>query len=241
MKKIYLLLVAIIVVALVGVVIIVKKPKTAQEYLETGLTQFKKTIISSKEYHEMSAEESKEYLKMVISSTDSAVKSYQEIIDRYPESRWADDAQFCIATAYFRRGDWNEAIEAFQKVITDYPEAQLEPSTVENMLNVPKTISNLHAFSQRQIAGIYYDMKNDYPQAIIEFNKVIDKYPQDTAALSAAFAIERYASKSKNYEPAIKAYQKLLKTRVDKPKTLAFFEKKIKELQAKQAALKKQG
>ena len=240
MKKIYLLLVAIIVIVLVGMVIIMKKPKTAQEYLETGLTQFKKTIVFPKEYHKMSSEEYDEHRKMVISSIDSAIKSYQEIINKYPESRWADDAQFCIATAYFRRGDWDKAIEAFQKVITDYPEAKLEPQTIEEeMLGIPKASSNLHALVQERIAGIYYNMKKNYLQALIEYNKVIDKYPQDIFAHPAAtYRIKRLCSELNDYEPAIKAYQKLLKTRTNTPKDVAFFEKRIKELQAKQAALK---
>ncbi len=231
------------VIVLVGVVIIVKKPKTAQEYFEVGFTHYKKVVAAAlaiPNYSELSPQKEEEYRKMVNSSTDSAIKSYQEIIDKYPESRWADDAQFFIAEAYFIRGDWDKAIEAFQKVIIDYPEAKLEPETMEEeTLTLLRTIPNLHALTQRRIAGIYYDMKNDYPQAMIEFNKVIDKYPQDRrATLMAVFYIERYASKSKNYEPAISAYQKLLKIRVNKPKDIAFFEKKIKELQAKQAALK---
>ncbi|KKL24388.1 hypothetical protein LCGC14_2415810 [marine sediment metagenome] len=76
MKKIYLVLIAIIVIVLVGIVIIVKRPKTAQEYFETGLTQFKKTIVFPKEYHKMSSEEYDEHRKMVISSSNSAIKSF---------------------------------------------------------------------------------------------------------------------------------------------------------------------
>ena len=247
MKKIYLLLVAIIVVVLVWAVArkkpgIIEKPEIDKEYFETGLSHYKKIITFPKEYHEMSSEEYDEHRKMVISSTDSAIKSYQQIIDKYPESRWADDAQFFIAEAYFIRGDWDEAIAAFRKVITNYPEAELEPETIEeDMPTVPKTVSNPHALTQCQIAGIYYNVKKDYPQALIEYNKVIDRYPQDRAAtLMAAFDIERCAAATKNYEPAIEAYQKLLQAKPETASRAAFLEKKIKELQAKQAALKKQ-
>ena len=240
MKKIYLLLVAIIVIVLVGIVIIVKKPKTAQEYFETGLSQFKEAVMSPRVYHELSPEEKEEYRKMVFSSTDSAIKSYQEIIDKYPESKWADDAQFCIATAYFRRGSWNEAIEAYRKVITNYPEAKLEPQTMEDdTLILPKTIPNLHAYVQEQIAGIYYRLKRNYSQALIEYNKVIDKYPQDVYAHPAAtHQIMRLCSELNDYTPAIKTYQKLLKTRTNTPKDIAYFERRIKEFKTKQAALK---
>ena len=99
----------------------------------------------------------------------------------------------------------------------------------------------MHAFSQQRIASTYYNVKRNYPQALIEYNKVIDKYPQDVYAHPAAtHQIYRLCSELNDYTPAIEAYQKLLKTRVNKPKDVAFFEKKIKELQAKQAALTKQ-
>lgn len=248
MKKIHLLLVAIVVIVLVGIVIIVKRPKTAQEYFETGLNSYKSIDIPSEEYRKMSPEEEEEYNKMVISSADSAIKSYQKIIDKYPDSRWTDDAQFCIAEGYYAIAlssisnvDYaDRAIEANQKFITDYPEAKLEPQTMENLsFVIPKTLSNPHAFAQWHIASIYDDIKKDYPQALIEYNKVIDNYPQTTIAAVMIHRITPLCSKLNDYTPAIEACQKLLKTRTDiTPGETVYFEKVIKESKAKQAALK---
>ncbi len=245
-KKGYLLVIVIVIIALATITVIVKKPKPDKEYFQSGLIQYSKSeasIQSMPDFTQLSPEKKEEYRKTVISSVNPSVKSYQAIIDNYPESRWADDAQFCIATAYHFTGNIDKAIEAYRKLITDYPEAKLEPQTMmdKDLLALPETIPSLHALAQEQIAGIYYRLKRNYPQALIEYNKVIDNYPQDKrATLMAAFDIERYSSEVKNYEPAIKAYQKLLKTRVNKPKDIAYFEKKIKELKAKQAALTKQ-
>ena len=83
-KKGYLLAIVILVIVLVGIMIIVKKPKSPQEYFETGFDLYKNVDISTEKYRMMSPEEKEEYRKMVISSADSAVKSYQKIIDRYP-------------------------------------------------------------------------------------------------------------------------------------------------------------
>jgi len=247
MKKIYLLVLAIIVVALVWVAArrkpsIIEKPKGAQDYFEIGLASYREgvTAFLDAPFDEMSPEESEEYRKMVTSAADSAIKSYQEIIDKYPDSKWADDAQFCIAIAYFSRGDWDKTIAAFQKVITDYPEAELEPQTKEEeMLFVPKIDFDLRAFAQWRIGTIYYD-KRDLSQAMIELKKVIDNYPQDKMVIAAAIHIERCSPEINDYKPAIKAYQKVLGIRTNTPEDIAFFEKKIKELQAKQASLKKQ-
>ncbi len=252
MKKIYLLLVAIIVIVLVGIVIVVKKPKTAQEYFETGLNSYKSIDIPSEEYREMSPEEKEEYYKMVISSANSAIKSYQKIIDKYPDSKWADDAQFCIAVAYHTEalvsnGDnADRAIEASKKFITDYPEAKLEPYTIENSPFIKAfvrsaAVSSPHALAQWQIANTYDSIKKDYPQALAEFNKIIDKYPQAKCAYVAIWEIDRLCPKLNDYVPAIEACQKLLKTRTNiTPGEIVYFKKVIKESKAKQAALKKQ-
>jgi outer membrane protein assembly factor BamD (BamD/ComL family) len=226
-KKGYLVAIVTLIIVLVGIVIIVKKPTTAQKYFETGLNSYKSIDIPSEEYRKMSPEEKEECNKLLISSTDSAVKSYQEIVDKYPRSKWADDAQFCIAVGYWTNAyaqssisnvDYvDKAIEANQKFITDYPEAQLEPQTRENLLFViPKTLSTSpHAIAQWNIADIYDNIKKDYPQALIEYNKVIDNYPQDKWAHVAILNIDRRCSKLNDYIPAIEACQKLLKTRTN--------------------------
>lgn len=249
-KKGYLVAIVIVIIVLVGIVIIVKRSKTAQKCFETGLNLYKSADIPPEEYREMSPEEEKEYCKMVISSTDSAIKSYQKIVDRYPRSKWADDAQFCIAVGYYTNAQSSisnvdyadKAIEASQKFITNYPEAKLEPYTIENLLFViPKTVSSPLAVAQWQIADIYDSIKKDYPQALIEYNKVIDKYPQTTIARTTIYSITSLCPKLNDYTPAIEACQKLLKTRTNTPGENVYFEKVIEESKAKQAALKKQG
>jgi len=251
-KKGYLVAIVIVIIVLVGLVIILKKPKSPQEYFETGVNLHKNVEISAEEYRMMSPEEEEEYCKMVISSTDSAIKSYQEIIDKYPESKWADDAQFCIAHACYITAhaspanvDYaDRAIEAFQKFITNYPEAKLEPQTIEGLsFSIPPRISSLHAVAQWQIASLNREIKKDYPQALIEYNKIIDKYPQTICAHPlVTYEIDRLLCPELNdYTPAIETYQKLLKTRINTPKDVAYFEKRIKEFKAKQATLKKQG
>ena len=247
-KGYFLLAIIIVIIALVGIMIIMKKPKTAQECFETALNLYKSSYVSSKEFRKMSPEEKEEYRKMVISSADSAIKSYQKIIDKYPESKWTDDAQFCIAVAYYTKAqasvdNADRAIEANQNFITDYPEAKLDPQTMENLsFVVPKAHSNPHAAAQWQIANTYDSVKKDYPQASIEYSKVIDNYPQSRVARTTIYSITALCSKLNDYTPAIEACQKLLKTRTNiTPGEIGYFKKVIEDSKAKQAALKKQG
>ena len=247
MKKIYLSLVAIIIVALVWVVArkkpeIVEKPKTDKEYFEDGIKQTKSifSLFSVGPRPELSAEEKEEFQKNLIPTTNFAIATFQELINKYPDSKWADDAQFLLADAYFFQGSSDKSIEAYRKVIINYPNGRLETYTEKALISaLPK--SNLCAQAQKRIADIYFKIKRNYAQGLIENFKVINAYPNDPMAVSAAIDIGLYANESKDYEPAIEAYQKLLKNRDNKPKDIAFFEKKIKELKTKQAALKKQG
>lgn len=252
-KKGYLVAIVILVIVLVGIMIIVKRPKTAQKYFETGINLHKNVGISTEEYRQMSPGEKEEHNKMVISSTDTAIKSYQEIVDRYPESKWADDAQFSIAAGYYIKartsnGDnADKAIEASQKFITDYPEAKLEPYTIENSPFIKAfvrsaAVSSPHAVVQWQIANTYEKLKKDYPQASIEYTKVIDNYPQSTVARTTIYSITALCPKLNDYTPAIEACQKLLETRTNiSPGETVWFKKVIEESKAKQAALKRQG
>ena len=250
-KKGYLVAIITLIIVLVGIMVIVKRPKTAQKYFETGINLYKNVDISTEEYREMTLEEKEEHHKMVISSTDSAIKSHQKIIDRYPESRWADDAQFSIGAAYYIKaivsnGDnADKAIEANQKFITNYPEAKLEPYTIENSPFIKKLAfgqaSSPRAFVQWQIANTYEKVKKDYPQAAIEYTKVIDNYPQSTVARTTIYSITALCPKLNDYRPAIEACQKLLKTRTNiSPGETVWFKKVIEESKAKQASLKKQ-
>ncbi len=60
-----------------------------------------------------------------------AIIIYKEIIDRYPRSNWAANAQFNIGGNYLTLGDYKHALEEFQKVADNYPESEFA-SLVKN-------------------------------------------------------------------------------------------------------------
>lgn len=55
---------------------------------------------------------------------DLAIQGMQGFIQAFPRTPQAAAAQFTIGMSYYSQNKWAEARDAFQKVITDYPQAQ---------------------------------------------------------------------------------------------------------------------
>jgi TolA-binding protein len=55
---------------------------------------------------------------------DLAIQGMQGFIQAFPKTPQAAAAQFTIGMSYYSQNKWPEARDAFQKVITDYPQAQ---------------------------------------------------------------------------------------------------------------------
>ena len=176
---------------------------------------------------------------------DIAVGSYREVIDTQPESKWADDAQFWIPVLYWMRGDYDNQIEELRKYIEKYPQKtseDLEDWTIHHLMFdiPPPTKFTLAQLCELKIADVYRDGKKNYHRAIEEYNKIIDKYPQDSGlALRCANVIRMFCCPPLNdYQPAIDAYQKILRM-YPEAKWRDTVEKRMAELKVKQKAIKK--
>jgi tol-pal system protein YbgF len=55
---------------------------------------------------------------------DLAIQGMQGFIQAFPKTPQAAAAQFTIGMSYYNQNKWTDARDAFQKVITDYPQAQ---------------------------------------------------------------------------------------------------------------------
>ena len=56
-----------------------------------------------------------------------AIQGFETYLRAFPRTPQSDDAQFYIGEAYQLDGKFKEAIEAFEKVITDYPTGDRVP------------------------------------------------------------------------------------------------------------------
>jgi tol-pal system protein YbgF len=62
--------------------------------------------------------------------SETAKKRFKELIDRYPKSENADNAQFWIGEIYYREKWYEKAILEYQEVIEKYPKGNKVPSAL---------------------------------------------------------------------------------------------------------------
>ena len=62
--------------------------------------------------------------------SDTARNKFRELIERYPKSERADNAQFWIGEIYYREKWYEKAILEYQKVIENYPKGNKVPAAL---------------------------------------------------------------------------------------------------------------
>jgi tol-pal system protein YbgF len=62
--------------------------------------------------------------------SDAARKKFQELIERFPKSERADNAQFWIGEIYYREKWYEKSILEYQKVIENYPNGNKVPASL---------------------------------------------------------------------------------------------------------------
>jgi tol-pal system protein YbgF len=95
--------------------------------------------------------------------SDAARKKFQELIERYPKSQNADNAQFWVGEIYYRDKWYEKAILEYQKVIENYPNG-----------------NKVHAALLKQ--GFAFLNLGDTANSRIIFEELIKKYPDSNEA-----------------------------------------------------------
>jgi tol-pal system protein YbgF len=62
--------------------------------------------------------------------SDAARNKFQELLEKYPKSERADNAQFWIGEIYYREKWYEKAILEYQKVIENYPKGNKVPASL---------------------------------------------------------------------------------------------------------------
>jgi len=121
------------------------------------------------------------------------VSAFQRVIDKYPESRKAGEAQFMIGGLYVARNDLARARQEFSKVIAEYANR-----------------ADLCARAKLKI-GETYETEKDWNAALHQYNEIISKYPHSVEALQLPLYIARHYSKAGKTAKASSAYASALK------------------------------
>lgn len=122
-----------------------------------------------------------------------AIEAYQKIIDDYPYSDMADDAQYQIGYVYMkasRSGEYDQsasikAHEAFEDFIYRYPNSEKVAQAKQNMqgLGAKQTDSSFNVAQ-------FYDKQKNYKAAAIYYNEVIRTEPDSENGKTAKARLE---------------------------------------------------
>jgi len=121
----------------------------------------------------------------------NAIIEFEKLLNDFPNSIYADDAQYYLALSYKHLHYYNSAILEFENFLSVY------------------TYSAFADDAQFNIGDCYYIMGN-YEQAQIEYQKVIDNYPDSDLADNAQYSISHSYLKLNLYSPAISSFQKVI-------------------------------
>jgi tol-pal system protein YbgF len=114
---------------------------------------------------------------------DLAIQGFQAFIQAFPRMANAADAQYNIGMSYYNLSKWNEARDAFQKVITDYPQ------------------------QTNRVSDAYYKLGQTYEQlkqvddAKKAYETVVQKYPNTGAYAFANQALQRLNRREEDDPP----------------------------------------
>ena len=106
-----------------------------------------------------------------------AIQGFQGYIQTFPRTAQAADAQYNIGMSYYQQGKWPEARDAFQKVISDYP---------QNTERLPEAYYKL---------GQTFERLNQLDNAKRAYETVIQKFPTSFHANQARPALDRLNKK----------------------------------------------
>lgn len=104
---------------------------------------------------------------------DEAVEAFSAFIKAYPDSEYAANAQYWIGECYYTQSNLPKALDAFKKVISNYPKGNKVPDA---MLKAGYTL-----FALKQ---------NDSATAMLE--SLMTRFPDSPAAAKASERLEKH-------------------------------------------------
>jgi TolA-binding protein len=139
----------------------------------------------------------------------NALITFQQLINEFPDSQYADDAQYYIAYINEKKlGYYIQALLEYQELINNFPDSPYADDAYQKLIdNYPE--SSLLALAQYSIAQSYRKLTN-YEQAILEFTKVIENYPESDYTASAQYYIGYSHYQAQDYSQAILEFQKTI-------------------------------
>lgn len=127
-----------------------------------------------------------------------AIASYVKLLDRYPKSDLADDAQYQIGYAWYQASsepDYDQSaalksIQAFEEFVVRYPNSE----------KVAQANTYIGELTERRVQGSFniakfYENQKNFKAAVIYYNDVVRQGPETKQGIQAKKRLERLRSK----------------------------------------------
>jgi len=186
--------------------------KTVENYPYTERMQ----EIISREYNIANIFQSKESPKLMDMelslSLDRAIVIYGKIVENTPFGKFTDKSLYKMAECYRRLKKHSEAIDAYERIINDYPESNLVPEARYQAAYTKYEASLDPEYDQESTEGALEDFKNisrttPIPSIADEAEKVLDEL-RERKAQSAMRTAEFYERQNK-YRSALIYYKEV--------------------------------
>jgi tol-pal system protein YbgF len=105
---------------------------------------------------------------------DDAVRAFEDLLTRFPNGEFADNARYWLGETYYVQRDYSAALTQFQRVLASHPLSAKVPS------------------ARLKIGYIHYE-KHDWKRARAALQDVSRKYPDTTEARLAESRLDRMA------------------------------------------------
>ncbi len=102
---------------------------------------------------------------------DRAKGALQELLSKYPKSRFQDDAQYQLAIIDYEAGNYEAAVASFTKLIQNMPDSKLVPNALQKR-------------------GTAYANLRDYDKSIADQKRVLNDYPASKIASGALYSLQ---------------------------------------------------
>ena len=142
-----------------------------------------------------------------------AAVTYRRLIRDFPQSPYADDAQYNLARSVFEQSSGVshtqdktfEAIRELQIFLDEYPDSEVAPDA-QNLLQ--ECLDKL-AEKDYQIGHLYFRLQ-DWEAARLYFTELIDEFPSSKWAIPARYEIGESFAREENWDDAVMNLQVFL-------------------------------
>jgi TolA-binding protein len=158
-----------------------------------------------------------------------AIEKSEKVIEKWPNSKWYDDALYVSGVSYYYTGEYGKAEKRLRELIANYPESKYIKMSrlylAQTRLSLGEETSAMTLFEElfykskdkeikaeaAMALGKYYAENNDFAKAQGYFQSVVDSLGDEQGKTAAGMYIaDGYFSLFK-YKPALENYLEILK------------------------------